>query len=940
MSTQRFVYFFGAGQADGGGDLKHLVGGKGASLGDMTRAQLQVPPGFTISTECCDLYYRTGKHWPDGLAEEIRANLDRLQKQVGRPFGQGDNPLLVAVRSGAEQSMPGMMDTVLNVGLNPACVRALAAHGQARAAWDGYRHFLAMYGHTVAGIDDKVFHTELARLLREVDRKTDADLDAAQLEELCQRYTKAYREHAGHDVPAEPWDMLAAAINAVFGSWNSDRAIAYRQHHHIHGLLGTAVTVQMMCPSEVSGVLFTANPVNPTLEQVIIESSYGLGEAIVLGKVTPDRFVIDKNSGKILEREISAKDHVIATVTEFSREPQGSMERVASLTDAQIDELVRLGHRVEDYFQMPCDIEWGLAGGQFYLLQARAIKGLEDAKLIQQVRRDTVERLKRQVNGKPSAWVIYNLAETLPRPTPMTWDIMKRFMSGSGGYGRMYQDLGFQPSEQVKQDGFLDLICGRIFLDTRRHAQLFWGAAPFEYDLELIRQDPAQAEAMPTRFARDAGFFHLVTQSVGVAWKTGRLKKRVTRLKKDFDRQFETEILPPYLAYIRQKHGEDLTKYSDVELVRELESRLVRVLGDFAKEAVKLSYFGGEAYGELTARLQQLFERAPNGSTEATALASSLTAGLDNDKTVEANLKLMRIARGELTKEQFLEEFGHRASQEFELSQPRWREDPASFLDHTIDSFRAHLDADPGALHHKMKERRLEAERALPDRLKARHQGAAIAEITDLCDQVRRYLPYRETAKHYLLMGYELLRLVLLEIDRRMGLAGGVFYLHYQELPELMSGRNLAKEIAARREWRRAEQRVNVPDVIFSNDLDAIGRVVEVENQGDALQGTPIAPGSGSGPAAIVFDPAEAKNLTSGYVLVCPSTDPGWTPLFIRAAGLIMERGGVLSHGAVVARDLGIPAVVIKNATKSIVAGEGIRVDGNSGAAVRLRAGR
>jgi pyruvate,water dikinase len=224
--------------------------------------------------------------------------------------------------------------------------------------------------------------------------------------------------------------------------------------------------------------------------------------------------------------------------------------------------------------------------------------------------------------------------------------------------------------------------------------------------------------------------------------------------------------------------------------------------------------------------------------------------------------------------------------------------------------------------------------------LKARHQGAAIPEIADLCDQVRRYLPYRETAKHYLLMGHELLRLVLLEIDRRLGLAGGVFYLHYQELPELVNGRNFAKEIAERRERRRAEQRVNVPDVIFSTDLEVIGRAAEVESQGDALQGTPIAPGSGSGPAAIVFDPAEARILTSGYVLVCPSTDPGWTPLFIRAAGLIMERGGVLSHGAVVARDLGIPAVVIKNATRTISAGEPIRVDGHTGAAVRLRAGR
>jgi pyruvate,water dikinase len=260
-----------------------------------------------------------------------------------------------------------------------------------------------------------------------------------------------------------------------------------------------------------------------------------------------------------------------------------------------------------------------------------------------------------------------------------------------------------------------------------------------------------------------------------------------------------------------------------------------------------------------------------------------------------------------------------------------------------IEGFQANPDADPHALHEKMRQKRLTAERSLSERLKARHQGAAIAEIAQLCDEVRRYLPYRETAKHYLLLGHELLRLALLEIDRRKGLASGVFYLHYQELPGLMSGKNFAREIAERRERRRAEQRVNVPEVVLSTDLEAIGRpdsaVEAAAGSNGHLHGTPVAPGSGSGPAAIVFDPTEAKGLTSGYVLVCPSTDPGWTPLFIRAAGLVMERGGVLSHGAVVARDLGIPAVVIKGATRSIAPGETIRVDGNAGTAVRVRKG-
>src|SRR5262249_13242392 len=180
------IFFFGEGQAEGGEEVRHLVGGKGASLGEMTRAHLNVPPGFTISTECCARYYDNGKRWPDGLEGEVRGNLERLERIAGRPFGRGDNPLLVAVRSGAAQSMPGMMDTVLNVGLNPDCVRAMAQRtGNRRGAWEAYRHFLGLYANTVAGLDENAFRDTLTELLKETDKKSEEELDGAQMEDLC-----------------------------------------------------------------------------------------------------------------------------------------------------------------------------------------------------------------------------------------------------------------------------------------------------------------------------------------------------------------------------------------------------------------------------------------------------------------------------------------------------------------------------------------------------------------------------------------------------------------------------------------------------------------------------------------------------------------------------------------------------------------------------------
>src|SRR5437667_544507 len=214
LASSRWVYFFCRDQAEGGSALKHLVGGKGASLADMTRAGLNVPPGFTISTECCQLYFQNQRQWPTGLEDEVRAGLARLEALSGRAFGRGDGPLLVAVRSGAAESMPGMMDTVLNVG---------------------------------------------------------------------------------------SWEQLVDAINSVFNSWNNDRAVAYRRHHRIDGLLGTAVTVQIMCPAEVAGVMFTADPVGLDRSKILIEAAFGLGEALVFGKVTPDRFLVDKENGSLIE---------------------------------------------------------------------------------------------------------------------------------------------------------------------------------------------------------------------------------------------------------------------------------------------------------------------------------------------------------------------------------------------------------------------------------------------------------------------------------------------------------------------------------------------------------------------------------------------------------------------------------------------------------------
>jgi pyruvate,water dikinase len=849
----RTVYFFGQGQADGGNEVRDHIGGKAASLGEMTRAGLPVPPGFTLPIACCADYLRAGNRWPQGLEDQLRAGVKRLEEVVGRPFGRGDDPLLLAVRSGATESMPGMLETLLNVGLTPVCVQGMS-----------------------------------------------------------QRLQDSLAQRGGRAAFADPWAVLNLAVEAVFASWNSDRAVAYRRHNRLDHLAGTAVTIQAMCPADVSGVLFTAHPANPALEQMLIEAAPGLGEALVHGRVTPDRFVVDRRTLGVIHRQCA----------DPSAHPV--------LHDPQVAELARLGQRVEQVFGGQCEVTWALAAGQFHLLQAGPIRGLDDAARIEEVRRETIDELRRRADGRRCAWARHNLAEALPAPTPLTWDVQRQFMSGSGGYGLMYQDFGFRPSERVKREGFLDLVAGRIYLNTERHAEFYWSDLPWNYEIDHVQRDPGLAEVMPRKIAFGRAGAWALFKVPGLMRRIAHARKMVAGLRADYDAFFHDKVLPPYLDYVRTERARDLAALTDADLLPELEARTQRVMNGFAREAIKLSFFGDQACADLTAQLEKVF-----GPEEGPALAGALTAGLESNRTGEANARLADVARGAVSRAHFLEEFGHRAAQEFELAVPRWREDVPT-VDALIAGLRSQPAVDPHELHATQKRRREQLEESLPERLRSRGHGRQLAAVLATCTLVRRYTPHRENAKDYWLMGYELLRQVLVEIDRRRGLDGGVFFLHLHELPDLLKGQDFRQVIAARRRRRRDELRLYLPDVIVTDDLETVGRPVEVDN-GDRLTGTPVAAGTGTGPVVVVASPDEARGVLPGYVLVCPSTDPGWTPLFPHASALVLERGGVASHAAVVARDLGIPAVLLADATRRLTPGEVVRVEGDRGAVVRVQ---
>jgi pyruvate, orthophosphate dikinase len=287
------VYFFGNGKAEGNANMKDLLGGKGANLADMTLVPLPVPPGFTITTDTCGDYNDRGQKLPAGLMDEVRANVAKIEKATGKRFGDPNNPLLVAARSGAKMSMPGMMDTVLNIGMNDQVVTGLAnLSGNERFAYDSYRRLINMFGDTVMGVDHEHFEHELSAVKNARGAKLDTDLDTEGLKDVVERYKRVYREHVGSDFPQDPYVQLEHAIEAVFKSWMGDRAIRYRELNEIRGLRGTAVNVQSMVfgnmgDDSATGVAFTRNPStgeNKFYGEFLINAQ---GEDVVAGIRTP-----------------------------------------------------------------------------------------------------------------------------------------------------------------------------------------------------------------------------------------------------------------------------------------------------------------------------------------------------------------------------------------------------------------------------------------------------------------------------------------------------------------------------------------------------------------------------------------------------------------------------------------------------------------------------
>ena len=335
---KKFIYMFD----EGNKDMKNLLGGKGANLAEMTNIGLPVPPGFTITTEACSEFYNQDKKIWDELKDEICENIKKLEEKTGKTFGHGENPLLVSVRSGAAVSMPGMMDTILNLGLNDITVESLAAiTNNERLAWDSYRRFIQMFGDVVKEVPKYKFDIIMDKVKETKGITSDLDLDVDDLKLITKKFKNLYAEETGEDFYSDPMEQLISAVKAVFNSWNNPRAIVYRELNEITGLPGTAVNVQSMVFGNMgtnsgTGVAFTRNPAtgeNKIFGEYLMNAQ---GEDVVAGIRTPE-----------------------------------SIDKLAEEMPDMFEQFMSICHTLEKHYKDMQDMEFTIERGKFYMLQTR-----------------------------------------------------------------------------------------------------------------------------------------------------------------------------------------------------------------------------------------------------------------------------------------------------------------------------------------------------------------------------------------------------------------------------------------------------------------------------------------------------------------------------------------------------------------------------------------
>lgn len=894
-----------------------LVGGKGANLARLSQAGFAVPPGFLISTQAYHDFIAANQ-----LEPAIQAALP--------PSGSLEPAALEA----ASATIRGLFSS----GRMPEAI--------ADALVEAYHQ---MYGGPVA-----VRSSATAEDLPDMSFAGQQD---------------TYLNILGSQ------HLVEAVINCWGSLWTA-RAIGYRTRNHVPQM-GTAlsVVVQRMINSQASGVLFTANPLTGLRSEIVIDATLGLGEALVSGRVEPDHYSVDSGGERIIAKTLGAKSLSIhpqagGGTTEVNESRQGQQ----ALPDDQILALARLGKLVADHYQAPQDIEWAWADGKLYLLQSRAITSLYPT--------------PEEVPAEPLR-VFFSFAAVQGLLAPMTplgrSMIYEIFAAGSSLVGMRRtgetQTIMYQAGERIWANITTPLhntVGRKILLGV-----FDIGEPTIKQAVLQVWDDPRlQPERQGIRFKAKTELARLL---IPTAWNAiinliapnmrrkyivnhgekllDMIQARAASIKGDAHQRlaqqaiFSPEILKKYLPHMFLLFVSGVAAgMASFNWLR----MLANSLPDGNKAISGKTKVGDGNWPEL---VLEMVRGAPNNPTtemdlalwEATQAIRRDPVAAQEFQSYPINTLVARYQSGQMAAAArqvinlFLEKYGGRGLGEIDMGRQRWFEDPTHVFE-IISSYLQIKDPKqaPDIVFARGGAAANEAVNQLVAELRKTRNGwfkAILARV--IAGRLRALIGIRESPKFFAVRMLGLARRELLATGADLVKAGeltqadDLFYLSYPELRAFAANepRDWKGLIAQRREANRREQmRRQVPRLLLSDGRAFYEGLKPAANNDRLLSGSPVSPGSAEGRVRVVFDPREA-HLQPGEILVCPGTDPSWTPLFLSAAGLVMEVGGMMTHGAVVAREYGIPAVVgVDQATQRLVTGQCIRIDGSTGAIELLEA--
>lgn len=739
---------------------------------------------------------------------------------------------------------------------------------------------------------------------------------------------------------------LLSAVRACWASLWNERAIAYRAHRQIDSAqLGMAVVVQQMVDAQAAGVLFTVNPVTGNATEMLINATWGLGEALVGGRVAPDSIVIDKTSGTI--KHLAVGDKALMTVPVLNGTTDVAVDATLrtkpALTAAQAIELARLGQAIEAHMGGAQDIEWALADGRLIILQTRPVTTVVDSEPA--VPGDDAWPTPDVQGSQPfDLWTHADMGERWPEPvTPLTWSFAcmmtspnTRFaMRDIGGrerydiqwarrfYGRVYMNEG-AVAEMLSRAGFptsiVDLSFGSGVPSGLRRAE------PLNPS-RLVRGLPRIVRVALERQRNEAAYealFPAIEQ-----WVRDFQRRDIGALT---DRELWSEYLDVWWPRVMRgvNFHADATSQA-LSMMALLDGLLKRWGGDPEHARLLVTGIVGLRSAEMAPALWAIAQQLRRTGLESIVL--------DNDASVAlATLRATPAAAAVLDMlERFLDAHGHRAKIEAELRYPRWSEAPEQVVEALVGFLGDTAARNPLAVETDTRRRRDEAVQTLNARLGSFQRWVVNAMVV----RTQRLVRLRDNGQHYLVKLVLPMRRLLAEFGVRWAARGwltcpdDIFFLDLGEIGSIATAGEPAVDLVTLTARRRLAYEhwftVSAPEVI-----DAAGRPVTPEmEEGETatrLIGIPASGGRVSGTARIAHSPREAAHLRQGEILVARSTDPGWTPAFALASGLVLEVGGQLSHGAIVAREYGLPAVVnVRDALGRIRTGQRITIDGTAG---------